>query len=266
MVDIDESGIIDGLINANDHFFHEGAFVFKRNGIYYIVYAHHGRRDRRPTCLGYATSSSPLGPFKYGGVIIDNFGCDPESWNNHGSVAGFQGQWYVFYHRSSHGSQVMRRACAEPIAFNSDGSISEVEMTSQGAGKPLSAFSKIEAERACLLSGYCRIKLMPKEKDNEMISDIKSGDRAAYKYIDFGKGVKKFKVTATPYSGGTIVMRTGGPKGKVIGLLNIPMHKKVDQVYECNVSKTTGVKALWLEFRGQEEGTKLFNLDRFWFE
>lgn len=266
MVEIDESGIIDGLINANDHFFHEGAFVFKRNGIYYIVYAHHGRRDRRPTCLGYATSSSPLGPFKYGGVIIDNFGCDPESWNNHGSVAGFQGQWYVFYHRSSHGSQVMRRACAEPIAFNSDGSISEVEMTSQGAGKPLSAFSKIEAERACLLSGYCRIKLMPKEKDNEMISDIKSGDRAAYKYIDFGKGVKKFKVTATPYSGGTIVMRTGGPKGKVIGLLNIPMHKKVDQVYECNVSKTTGVKALWLEFRGQEEGTKLFNLDRFWFE
>lgn len=142
MTELDEASIRDSLIDSREHFFHEGSFVFKRKGIYYVLYAHEGRRDRRPTSLGYATSSSPLGPFTYKGVVIDNFGCDPETWNNHGSIAEFNGQWYVFYHRSSHGSQIMRRACAEPIEFNADGTIDEVEMTSQGAGKPLDAFSK----------------------------------------------------------------------------------------------------------------------------
>jgi arabinoxylan arabinofuranohydrolase len=184
MTELDTLSIQNNLIDNKTHFFHEGSFVMKRNGIYYVIYAHEGRRDRRPTCLGYATSTSPLGPFKYGGVIIDNFGCDPESWNNHGSVAEFNGQWYVFYHRSSHASKMMRRACMEPIRFNSDGSIDEVEMTSQGAGRPLPALTKIEAERASTLSGYCRIKLI--EKGNEAISDIKSGDGAVFKYIDFG--------------------------------------------------------------------------------
>ena len=28
-------------------------------------------------------SKSPLGPYEYKGVIINNAGCDPETWNNH---------------------------------------------------------------------------------------------------------------------------------------------------------------------------------------
>ena len=48
---------------------------------------------------------------------------------------------------------MMRKACVEPIYFNEDGSIDEVEMTSQGAGPPLNATEKIDAERACLLFG-----------------------------------------------------------------------------------------------------------------
>ncbi len=35
--------------------------------------------------LGYATAKHPLGPFTKRGIIIDNAGCDPETWNNHGS-------------------------------------------------------------------------------------------------------------------------------------------------------------------------------------
>lgn len=266
MTELDESTITDNIINRDDHFFHEGSFVFKRKGIYYALYAHEGRRDRRPTCLGYSTSSSPLGPFTYKGVIIDNFGCDPESWNNHGSIAEFNGQWYVFYHRSSDGSQVMRRACVEPIFFNEDGTIDEVEMTSQGAGKPLDAFTKIEAERACLLSGYCRVKLF--EPGNESLSSIWSGDKAAYKYIDFGKGVTTFKIKAHSYCGGLINIRTGSPLGRIIGTLKVPplsARMKFDE-FSCTVSNTKGVEALWLEFRGLEEGTKLFDIDCFWFE
>jgi arabinoxylan arabinofuranohydrolase len=38
----------------------------------------------------------------------------------------------------------MRRAYAEPIELNEYGTIDEVEMTSQGAGIPLDAFSKLK--------------------------------------------------------------------------------------------------------------------------
>lgn len=266
MTELDEASIRDSLLDSKEHFFHEGAFVFKRKGIFYILYAHEGRRDRRPTSLGYATSSSPLGPFTYKGVVIDNFGCDPETWNNHGSIAEFNDQWYVFYHRSSHGSQIMRRACAEPIEFNADGTIDEVEMTSQGAGKPLDAFSKIEAERACLLDGYCRIKLIG--PGNEALSSIKSGDWAAYKYLDFANGVSTFKVNAHSYNGGFINIRLGSPAGKIIGTVDItPLSKRnTYDTFFCKVDPVKGIHALYLEFVGIEKGAMLFDLDSFQFE
>ena len=84
MLEVDTTTIVDGLVTEQEHFFHEGSSMRKRNGIYYMVYSH--LRKGRPTCIGYATSRSPLGPFEYGGVIVDNAGCDPESWNNHGSI------------------------------------------------------------------------------------------------------------------------------------------------------------------------------------
>lgn len=139
----------------------------KRNGIYYLVYSDMSRKGM-PTCIGYATSTSPMGPYTYRGVIVDNDGCDPTSWNNHGSIVEFNNQWYVFYHRTTNGVINSRKACIEPIFFNADGSIDEVEMTSQGAGKPLNAFSKIEAERSCLMFGNVRIEYLSYDETNPL--------------------------------------------------------------------------------------------------
>lgn len=151
---IDPSTLCTNLINEAEHGFHEGASIRKRNGIYYLVYTDISRG--RATCLSYAMSHSPLGPFEKKGVIIDNTGCDPETWNNHGSIAEFNGNWYVFYHRSSQASNFSRRACIEPIYFNEDGTIDEVEMTTQGASGPMDARVWIDAYRACLLNGKVR--------------------------------------------------------------------------------------------------------------
>ena len=123
----------------------------KRNGVYYYVFADTSRG--KPTCLGYATGSSPLGPFTYQGVIIDNALCDPGSWNIHGSIEEVNGQWYVFYHRSSNNSQYLRRACAEPVFFDENGLIREVQMTSQGAGAPFAPGEAIPACAACEVVG-----------------------------------------------------------------------------------------------------------------
>src|SRR5438105_13307699 len=52
--------------------------------------------DNKTERLEYALSNSPLGPFKYGGVLMDESasGC----WTNHQSVIEFKNQWYLFYH------------------------------------------------------------------------------------------------------------------------------------------------------------------------
>ena len=118
------------ILSEEEHFFHEGASLRKIGNKYYLVFAdiEHGK----PTSLGYAISDSIFGPYEYKGVIIDNEGCDPKTWNNHGSIECFQGQWYVFYHRSSRNSRQFRRLCIEPITIFEDGTISMVKMTFSG--------------------------------------------------------------------------------------------------------------------------------------
>jgi beta-xylosidase len=262
MTTIDETSVVDGLVTEKEHFFHEGGFVFKRNGIYYFVYAHMGRQDR-PTCIGYSTSNSPLGPFKYGGVIIDNAGSDPAVWNNHGSVAEFKGQWYVFYHRPTHNCVMMRKACVEPITFLPDGSIPEVEMTSQGAGPALKATDRTEAERACLLHGNVRIQLVEGSTDNEALTCIHDGDRAAWKYIDYGHGVNRFTARVRSQTGGRISIAGDKPWHSTGASVNIPANQDWTEI-SCPVRRLSGVHTLWLQFSGGEGD--LFDIDWIKFE
>lgn len=262
MTEIDSSTIVTGVVNEKEHFFHEGGYMVKRNGIYYFIYADMSRANR-PTCIGYATAKSPFGPFKYGGVIVDNAHCDPATWNNHGSIVEYKGQWYVFYHRSTHNSRMMRKACVEPITFNADGSINEVEMTSQGAGPALNAFENTDAARACLLFGNARIELA--ELQNEVLAKIENEDNVAFKYINFKDGATKVGFRVKPMkNGGGISIRLDQPWGKQIGWVNVPGSENGEwQTISAGIEKTAGTHAVWLSFYGKEDN--LFEIDEFRF-
>lgn len=272
MTEIDTASIVDGVITGKTHKFHEGNSMMKRNGIYYMVYAHNGRHGH-PTCIGYSTSKSPMGPYTYGGVIIDNYGCDPGNHNNHGSIVEFKKQWYVFYHRSTHNSKMMRKTCIEPIQFMADGSIPEVQMTSQGAGKPLDAFCDVPAERACYLNGNVRIETFSFDKDNflnpannDQLSQIKNGDNAAFKSLDFGKGASSFRAkVASATIGGKMEIRTGSVTGPIIGSCDVKNTGGWDSwaTVTCDIKKVTGVHEVYLTFSGGDD--VLFNLDEFKF-
>lgn len=151
----------------------------KRGDTYYYVFADTSRG--RPCCLGYATSKSPLGPFTYQGVIIDNGDCDPKCWNIHGSIEEVKGQWYVFYHRSSNNSQFLRRACCEPIFFDENGRIPEVKMTSQGAGEPLRPGQYVPAGLACAFDGW---SYLDTETNPEGVVHLKPGGCAVFRYVE----------------------------------------------------------------------------------
>lgn len=264
MVSIDMTSIKTPLDKAGAKAFHEGSSIRKIKDKYYLVFADDSRKNR-PTCLGYAISDNPMGPYEYQGVIIDNIGCDPSVWNNHGSIEKFNGKWYVFYHRSTRNSRKFRKACVEPIEINKDGSIKEVEMTSQGAGNPLTATNRIQAERACLLKGNVRIDLLPSvDVKGEGLTKIKSEDRAVFKYINFGKGVRSFEAKILNSKGGEIELRLDNPEGKLIGKCFVEprVENTPYQIVESKIKLTKGKHALWMIFKGNSN--LLFDID--WFD
>ena len=251
--------IVTNVLTEEAHGFHEGACIRKRNGIYYLVYTDISRG--RATCLSYATSRSPLGPFVKGGVIIDNEGCDPQTWNNHGSVAEYKGSWYVFYHRSSQGSTFNRRVCVEPILFDGSGHIAEVAMTTQGAHGPLSAKERLEAGRACQLSGKVRIVPDPHVHGTEILSMIEHGDWACFRYLDFEAGCKLFSVEAgSSTCGGLVEIRLDHPDGHLVGTCRIDTTGEWSdsRCFSAPIEHTEGVHALYLRFRGGKG--RLFDL------
>ena len=247
MREIDESTLNTHLLTEEEHGFHEGSSVRKRNGIYYFVYTDISRG--KASCLSYATSKSPLGPFKKGGVIIDNTGSDPDNWNNHGSIAEYNGQWYVFYHRASHNSNYSRRTCVEPIYFNEDGSINEVEMTTQGAEPSINPLNELEASRACFLNGDAYVEY---DDTSEYLKAMFTGDYALYKYFDFDKEVTEFHAVASSLEyNGTIEIRLDNPDGDIVGVCKIKPTSGWTKwkTFKCNVKKIHGKHTLCLVFR-----------------
>ena len=253
MKELDPDSVRDSVLTELAHHFHEGAFMTKRNGLYYLIFADISRGDT-PTCIGYATSRSPFGPYRYGGVIIDNNYCNPGNWNNHGSIAEFNGQWYVFYHRSTHGCNTMRKACVEPIYFNPDGSINEVEMTSQGAAEPLKAEETIQAEWACLLRGNLRVEQF--SKSAEKLGQIKNGDRFCIKYIDFGNMSDSVTIRySASGKGGRLTFNTDKPWHKRITTIDLtPSPDGTSwQTATFKTERIKGTGALWIQFISDDE-------------
>ena len=273
-----EGAVHDSLLTYKTHFFNEGSSVRKRNGIYYLVYGSHSRHgESNCATLDYATATSPLGPYTYRGVIIDNWGSDRNLVNNHGCITEIDGQWYIAYHRPTHATATgtMRKACLEPITFNPDGTIPEVEMTTQGIGGPISPFYRMDAARACLLSGNVMVSVRRPDNDIpvEYLAGIRDGDHAYWKYYDFtGTDADRFICkTWGKNRAAKIEIRLDGPEGELLGVCDLtPMEGEVAYaVHETKIKPVTGKHALVLVFKAVEpadtEDEDLMNLEWFTF-
>ncbi|MBR6250235.1 MAG: family 43 glycosylhydrolase [Bacteroidales bacterium] len=121
--------------------------------------------------LAYAYSEKPLGPWTYGGTIIDGRGREKDeagnviasatiAGNTHGSICEINGQWYVFYHRQTGLNEFARQSMVAPITVKvEDGEggkveISEGEYTSEGfAVNGLNPLERHSAGIACWYTG-----------------------------------------------------------------------------------------------------------------
>lgn len=121
--------------------------------------------------LAYAYSDKPLGPWTYGGTVIDGRGREVNEQgepfasatvdgNTHGGICEINGQWYVFYHRHTGTDEYARQAMVAPITVKvtpghgGKVEISEGEYNSEGfALNGLNPLERHSAGIACWYSG-----------------------------------------------------------------------------------------------------------------
>ena len=202
-----------------------------------------------------------------GESLSDNWGSGKNLVNNHGCIVEIDGNWYVAYHRPTHGTSSMRKACLEPITFNADGTIQEVEMTTQGVGGPMSPLLRMDASRACLMSGHLMVTVRRPVHDVpvEYLSEIRDGDCAYWKYYDFDQAkVRRFQCkTWGDNKASAIEIRLDSPDGRLIGRCELePMQGETAYaIHTATVEPGGGEARLGAGLPGQRRYRKTRNAD-----
>jgi hypothetical protein len=174
--------VVDGMIPGfeeqpgNVFRFFEASSIRKIKDKYVFIYSRFTKDGEfgLPTSnytLAYCYSDNPLGPWTYGGTIIDGRAREKDEQGNviasatpdgntHGSICEINGQWYVFYHRQTGTDEYARQAMVAPIEVKVEEGkggkveISEGEYNSQGfALNGLNPFERHSAGIACWYTG-----------------------------------------------------------------------------------------------------------------
>ena len=172
--------IVNGMIASKDSDqvfrFFEASSIRKIKDKYVFIYS---RWTNEGECgmpqtnytLAYCYSNNPLGPWTYGGTLIDGRGLERRPngttvatatpfGNTHGSICEINGRWYVFYHRQAGTTEYSRQPMVAPIDVEvregKDGyvRISQAEFTSEGfALDGLDPYTRYAAGIACYYTG-----------------------------------------------------------------------------------------------------------------
>ena len=152
--------------------------------------------------LAYAYSDQPLGPYTYGGTIIDGRARETDeqgrtiasanaSGNTHGSICEINGQWYVFYHRQSGLNEFARQAMVAPISVQVEEgpggkvTISEGEYNSEGFSLDgLDPLERHSAGIACWYTG-------PKPSEHQWPNNVFYGSYIEASYGNEGASAEE---------------------------------------------------------------------------
>lgn len=185
------------------HEFFEASSIRKIKNTYYFVYSSVHSHE-----LCYAVSKKPDRDFRFGGTLVDigdvfkNGRTEEEAvnclGNTHGGIECIDGQWYVFYHRHTNGTQYSRQGCAEKIFIKEDGEIDQAEVTSCGLNDgPLDGRGWYPAYICCHLTGKNgaafsnpltmkeAFPYLTQDISGQYIANITKGTIIGYKYFSF---------------------------------------------------------------------------------
>jgi arabinoxylan arabinofuranohydrolase len=225
----------------------EGPWFYKRNNLYYLVYAGMGSSGEN---IPYATSTSPTGPWTSKSVIMNS----QNSFTNHPGVIDYKGNSYFFYHTGNltGGGSYHRSVSLEQFNYNADGTIPSIPMTKNGPNQlgNLNPYVTTEAETICWESG---IETEICSEGGMDVGNIENGDYIKVKGVDFGSGATSFEArVASANNGGNIELRLDSPTGTLVGTCAVSGTSgwQTWTTKTCTVSGASGVHDLYLKFTG----------------
>ena len=259
------------------HEFFEASSIRKFGDTYYFVWSPTVQHE-----LCYATSRYPDRDFVYRGVIVSNNDLHIDTYkpadmpayygaNNHGGLAKINGEYYIFYHRHTDGTNFSRQAMAERVTMLPDGSIPQVEMTSCGLnGGPLQGKGWVPAyitcnlftDRQCGFTGfpgseqgfwldgnYPKITQDGRDGDEEpgYIMNMTDSATCGFKYFDC-RSVTRVTLKVRGFCFGSFELKTAWD-GAVLGSVKVGGSSLwVDYTIEAAIPD--GIQAIYLTYRG----------------
>lgn len=227
-----------------DSLYTEGPWIYKRNGIYYMVYAASGI----PETIDYSTSDSPIGPWKYQGRIMDN--C-PTSFTIHPGIIEYKGHAYYTYHTGDleGGGGFTRSGAIEEFKFGSDGSIPHIDPTREGPDQIeyFNPYKPNEAETICFEKGIKTVR----GENGIYVTKASKDDYIKVAGVNFAEKATGFTTSACAVrADGTINIRLDSPDGEIIGSVTLPEGED-DEAFKtvsCDISGASGVHDLYFTF------------------
>lgn len=249
------------------HAFFEASSLRKFHGKYYFVYSSYKSHE-----LCYATSDYPDRDFIYGGTIISNGDIGLQGrqtpvntlGNNHGGLVEVAGDYYIFYHRQTNGTEFSRQGCAEKVNLDDQGRIEQVAITSCGLnGGPLLASGSYPAVITCHLTSLTTMDKIDydnpvlqkqtrivEQSGENFVADITQGTILGYKYFDF-TGVTTFALELRGNFQGQVELAYDEIFMDIVLKKNLEI-KTEDWVWLDNQVVLTGEKRpLYLRFTGE---------------
>lgn len=258
----------DPPVEANKDVFIEGPWFYKRNGIYYQLFA---GMEKGKECLSYSISDSPTGPWQYQGrVMVDQ---PTNSFTNHGGVVDFKDKSYLFYHTAllPGGGSYGRSTAVEEFEYETDGKIPNIQI-SDGPG-PIATINPYERVEAETIAWAEKCSTREDEKVGVYVSDIRKDGFIKVRAVDFGDTAPStFSASlAAGLQGGVLEVYADSVGGIKLASIDVPRTggwqewKTIQTEIENPVR---GVKDLYFSFKTHNltAGRRLFNFDYWMFE
>ena len=249
--------------------YQEGPWVWKRNNQYYLAYA----STCCPEGIGYAMSSSPIGPWEYKGMIVN---ASEKTRGNHPGIIEYKGKWYCFGHsydllkKTTPKFYERRSVDMDEMVYNPDGTIQNREYWSVKGPEQvetLNPFNRVEAETMDWSEGVKTRFETEWEGDFDwdrgkrianrlFVTAINYGDYIIVRGIDFSDGAESVEVSVSPIYGGKIEIRADKIDGPLIATveINTTSEEGIWSTFTAPVNKNIkGVHDVYFVFRGEKD-------------
>lgn len=238
--------------------FTEGPWFYKRESLYYLVYAATSGTEK----ITYATSDGPTGPWNARSDIMG----PGATFTNHAGIVDYKGHSYFFYHNSAlpGGNDYRRSVCVEEFSYGTDGSIPAITMSTEGpdAVDTLNPFERVEAETIAFSSGL-KTEPCTDEGAGMNVKSISGGDYIKVRNVDFLDGVLGFEARVSGGgNGASIELHLDSADGTLLGTCDVSNTASWTTL-DCPASGGAGIQDLFLVFKGNGDDLFKFNWWKF---